>query len=108
MSGMGGGRRETPWERYDEALSKSEHARWVADKLIMGYRPLNEAERFQDEGLFGSDKVKYRKRLKNNASDPVHIDLCSYRDLRRIDPDSLKYDSFLMLSIPGILKRVLG
>lgn len=108
LSGKGGNRRETPWERYDEALSKSEHARWVADKLIMGYRPLNDAERFQEESLFGNMRNQYRKQLKNNASDPVHIDLCSYRDLRRIDPDSLKYDSFLMLSIPGILKRVSG
>ena len=108
LSGMGDNRRETPWERYDEALSKSEHARWVVDKLIMGYRPLNEAERFQEESLFGNNRNQYRKRLKNNASDPVHIDLCSYRDLHRIDPDSLKYDSFLMLGIPGILRRVLG
>lgn len=100
---MGGlGRRENPWEHYDEALSKSEHARWVADKLIMGYRPLNERERFCEEGLFGKEKYQYRKWLKNSAQDPVHIDLCSYRDLRRIDPESLKYDSFLMLSIPWI------
>ena len=101
---MGGlGRCENPWEHYDEALSKSEHARWVADKLIMGYRPLNERERFCEEGLFGKEKYQYRKWLKNSAQDPVHIDLCSYRDLRRIDPESLKYDSFLMLSIPGII-----
>lgn len=86
-----------------EAFSKSEHARWAAEKLIMGFRPLNKAERIHDERLFGNEKKQYRKQLKRNPSDPVHIDLCSYADLRRINPDDLKYDSFLMLAIPIIL-----
>lgn len=101
------------WEKYNEVLSKSEHARWVVEKLIMGYRPLNAEERFQDEKLHvefkGKEKIKnYRKSLKqNNEKDKLaHIDLCSYRDLRRINPDDLKYDSFLMLAIPKILKEV--
>lgn len=101
-----GNRGGNPWEVYNVALSKSEHARWVVDKLIMGFRPLNEKERYQEECLFGNQKKQYRKMLKNNAQDPVHIDLCSYRDLRRVDPDCLKYDNFLMLSIPGILNKV--
>lgn len=87
-----------------EAFSKSEHARWVTEKLIMGFRSLNKEERIHDERLFGDKKKQYRKQLKSNPSDPVHIDLCSYADLRRINPDDLKYDSFLMLAIP-IIKR---
>lgn len=92
-------------EENNEPLSKSEHARWVAEKLIMGFRPLNQQERIHDERLFGEEKKQYRSQLKNNPSDPVHIDLCSYSDLRRINPEDLKYDSFLMLAIPAILKR---
>lgn len=88
-----------------EALSKSEHARWVTEKLIMGFRPLNKEERIHDERLFGNEKKQYRKQLKNNPSDPVHVDLCSYADLRRINPEDLKYDSFLMLAIPKILEK---
>lgn len=99
-------RKENYWEKHIEALSKSEHARWVAEKLIMGYRPLNSEERIKDERIMGPKKLKeHRKRLKSNPKNPVHIDLCSYDDLRRIDPDNMRYDSFLMLSIPEILKR---
>ena len=99
-------RKENYWEKHIEALSKSEHARWVVEKLIMGYRPLNPTERIKDERIMGSKKLKeHRKQLKSNSKDPVHIDLCSYLDLRRIDPDNMRYDSFLMLAIPEILKK---
>ena len=93
------------WEECVEALSKSEHARWATDKLIMGFRPLNLKERLQDERSFGKEKEQYRSQLKKNAQDPVHIDLCSFAELRRINPSDLKYDSFLTLAIPRILKH---
>lgn len=99
------------WAKYNEQLSVSEHARWVVEKLVMGYRPLNSKERYYDEMLHvqfkNKDKrKKYRDSLKRRDSDPAHIDLCSYRDLRRINPDDLKFDSFLMLAIPNILAKV--
>ena len=93
------------WEECVEGLSKSEHARWTTDKLIMGFRPLNLKERMQDECSFGKEKERYRSQLKKNAHDPVHIDLCSFAELRRINPSDLKYDSFLTLAIPRILKQ---
>ena len=89
-----------------EAYSKSEHARWVTEKLIMGFRPINKAERIQDERSTGIAKAQYRKQLKENPSDPTHIDICDYTTLRRIDPESLKYDAFLMLAIPMIQDSV--
>ena len=99
------------WEKYNELLSVSEHARWIVEKLIMGYRPFNEIERYHDETLHAQFKnkdkrKKYRDGLKRNDQDPAHIDLCPYRDLRRINPDDMKYDSFLMLAIPKILERM--
>lgn len=99
------------WERYNEALSMSEHARWVVEKLIMGYRPFNDEEHHQNEILRAQFKSKnklkkYQNSLKRNDEKLAHIDLCSYRDLRRINPDNLKYDSFLMLAIPKILDKV--
>ena len=98
--------KEDYWEKHIKTLSKSEHARWVVEKLIMGYRPLGIEERIEDERIMGSKKLKeHRKRLKSNPDNPAHIDLCSYADLRRIDPDNMKYDSFLMLAIPEILKK---
>lgn len=94
------------WEYHNEALSISEHARWMVEKLIMGYRPMNNEERFKYECYQGKKRKDYVKKLKKRAEDPAHIDLCSYHDLRRIDPDNMKYDSFLMLAIPKILDKI--
>lgn len=93
------------WEKYYDVLGISEHARWVVEKLLLGYRPLNLQERLMDESLVVDKerRKQFRKDLKNNWKSPAHIDLCSFSDLRRIDPDSMKYDSFLMLGIPEIL-----
>ena len=101
-------KRENLWEKYNEALSKSEHARWVVEKLIMGFSPLNSLQRFKDESLFydKKEKARYRRSLKKQTKYPAHIDICSYADLRRINPDDLKFDSFLMLAIPKILRKV--
>ena len=93
------------WARHNEALSLSEHNRWMVERLIMGIRQFDTAERLTYETLFGRSRMTYWKRLKNNHKDPAHVDLCSYRDLRRIDPNNLKYDSFLLLAIPIILEK---
>jgi hypothetical protein len=94
------------WENNIIALSISEHSRWVVEKLILGFRPMSDQERACYESLFGAKRKAYYQKLKNNAVSPVHIDLRSYRDLRRADPDNLKYDSFLMLAIPLILDKI--
>ncbi len=87
-------------EKNFDLLVRSEHARWNVEKLVAGFRPLNAAERYSDETLFGDEKKNYRKELKKQR---VHIDLCSYADLRRIDINSLKYDYLMILAIPHIL-----
>ena len=99
------------WEDNNESLSKSEHARWVVEKLILGYRPLNPEEQYHLDSLHAElnsamKKKQFLDKLKNRDEDMAHVDLCSYSDLRRIKPEDLKYDSFLMLAIPEILKRV--
>ena len=101
-----GVKEQDAWEKNNEALSVSEHNRWVVDKLIMGFRPVTAEERLRYETLFGRRRYEYWRHLKNDASSPSHIDMCSYRDLRRIDPENLKYDSFLMLAIPIILRKL--
>lgn len=96
------------WEKYFLSLSKSEHARWVVEKLILGFKPMSNQQRLTDEGYIRNkeEKKKYRKDIKSNWLAPTHIDLCSYSDLRRVSPDDMKYDSFLMLAIPSILAKV--
>lgn len=97
--------RSTIWEQNNSALSLSEHGRWVVEKLVMGFSPLTSRERTEYGSFFGKKRATYSKRLKSDAVHPAHIDICSYRDLCRVDPDSLKYDSFLMLAIPLILDK---
>ena len=84
------------WSLYYEALCKSEHARWIVEKLIMGFRPLSSQERIKDESFsYDSRRRKqFRNSLKNNNNDPVHVDICSNNDLRRISPNDIKYDGF--------------
>lgn len=86
-------------------LAKCEHARWNVEKLILGFRPLSDEEHFEDERLFGNDRKDYRKSLKLKG---IHIDLCSYSTLRRINPGDMKYDCFLMIAIPRIIKESLS
>lgn len=94
------------WEINNEALSCSEHNRWVVERLIMGFSPLSVSQRLQYDSLFGKRREEYAKLLKNQSEAPAHIDICSYRDLRRINPNDMKYDSFLMLAIPLILEKI--
>ena len=97
---------EEAWEECIDGLSKSEHARWVAEKLIMGFRPITEREQLEAEYLFGAERRQLFNQLKKNPQDPAHVDLCSFAQLRRINPYDMKYDSFLMLAIPGILQKL--
>lgn len=101
-------RKENFWEKHNEALSKSEHSRWVVEKLIMGFRSLNNEERLYDESLapYKTRRKGFRDNLKSDENKLAHIDLCSNSDLRRVNPDDMKYDSFLMLAIPKILEKI--
>ena len=88
------------------ALAHSEHNRWLAEKLILGFEPYGRKEKIEYARLFGMQRKEYSDQLKNRLSSPMHINLCSNKELRRIDPDNMKYDSFLMLAIPLILSHV--
>lgn len=89
-----------------EPLARTEHARWNVEKLIMGFRPFNEKEALEDE-LALQGRNAHRKKLKNRTEDPAHIDIASYSDLKRINPQDMKYDHFIILAIPYILRKVL-
>lgn len=78
------------------AMSRSEHARWNVEKLINGFRPYTKDEVIEDENLTGDERTKNIKAKKANR---IHNDLCNYSRLRRIDLNSIKYDSFLLLAM---------
>lgn len=83
-----------------ESLAKVEHARWNVEKLLLGYRAYTKEEHYADEFLFGHEQAEARKLMKNKK---IHIDICSYSSLIRIDPYSSKYDCLLTLAIDDIL-----
>lgn len=88
------------------ALVRCEHARWNVEKLIMGFGPLLPKQWYQLECCFGTDRKALIKKWKKAQDNPRHIDLCSYKDLRRVNPGDMKYDYFLILAMPSILKEV--
>lgn len=81
-------------------LVKCEHTRWNVERLIMGYKPLEKEELFEIECCFGQERKGKIKAYKNSCR---HIDLCSNKNLRRINPADVKYDYFLMLAMPQIV-----
>ncbi len=85
------------------ALSKCEHSRWIAEKLILDFRPWTSENHYEYSRMFDKSKKDYRKNLKNKN---VHYDICSYRDICRRDPASRKYDTFLVLLMLNIDKMV--
>ncbi len=87
-----------------KALSECEHSRWNAEKLILGFSPLSRSESYTDE-IKLNHRNDYRKGLKKRDKAPAHIDLVSNADLKRINPDDLKYDCFIMLAMPTILMQ---
>lgn len=86
-----------------KAMARCEHSRWNVEKLILGFSPFSPQEHYEYNCRFGSSRSSYRNGLKKNKGH--HINLCSYEDLYRIDPDNMKYDSFLMLAMVKILKE---
>jgi len=86
-----------------QILAKCEHARWNTEKLILGFAPFTPKEQYEVHRLFGLQRNALRKKLKDNKAH--HIDLCSYQDLRRRDPNNRKYDCFLMMAMVRILKE---
>ena len=83
-------------------LAKCEHTRWNSEKLILGFRAWDAQESYRYELLYGKEAKDFKDGKKKDES--AHMDICSNRTLRRIDIEAVKYDNFLMLSIPHILR----
>lgn len=83
-------------------LSRSEHSRWVAEKLIMEFKPWTAKHHYEYSILFGDAKKAYEKSLKKQK---IHLDICSYHDLCRLDPSNRKFDTFLILTMLQMLKE---
>ncbi len=87
-------------------LAYTEHARWNVEKLILGYTPYTKALNYKLFTSYGDEKRKLIKKLKNvGGANKYHVDLRSCNELIRVNKEDIKYDYFLTLCIPHILKR---
>lgn len=81
-------------------LVRCEHSRWNVERLIMGYSPLSKEELYDIECCFGKERKNKIRNYKNNFK---HIDICSSKNLQRLNPADVKFDYFLMLAMPQII-----
>ena len=83
-------------------LGKMEHNRWVAEQLLMRYRPLSKQE--QDEAKVESlsvsseNKKKYKKQF-------AHLDICSNERLNEVDYNISELDIRMIEVLPEIYRK---
>lgn len=84
-------------------LAEVEHNRWNVEKLLMGYRILNQKEK---EGItklgIGTESYKTKRGLLKGDPTKAHLDICPFSELKVIDPGVEDYDYLLSLAIPDI------
>lgn len=83
-----------------EAMSYSEHLRWVTQKLVGGFRPLykNELDEVIINGKLNKDRKEFYKRTKR-----AHLDICSCEQLGEFEP-GINNDEKVIKSIPLLLR----
>lgn len=81
-----------------DLLTEVEHNRWSVEELILGFRPVTDAEQQQVE-----KDISMKKKLRR---DKIHYDLRNYNDLREdsTGKNANVYDMALTQSIPLIIK----
>lgn len=92
-----------------DTMAEVEHNRWNVEKLLTGYRALTDKEwdsllLYRKNGKEDNFKKfnDYRNSLKNWPT-RAHADLCSFEELKRVDPDICHFDYDLCKAIPGII-----
>lgn len=79
------------------AMAYSEHMRWVTERLIMGYRPLEKTE-------YESIKTGTESKEGFKSSHRAHLDICSNETLEKVDPKAPQNDKDNILNLPLILR----
>lgn len=91
-----------------DILAEVEHNRWNTEKLMMGYRPLNNEEivEFMEMLKNGVSIEDYylRKNALKNGWDKAHLDICSFEQLKTYDKPSIEYDVVLNKAFPAIVE----
>lgn len=97
-----------------ERMAQTEHNRWLTERLMMSYRPVDKEEKREDgkmlknwfdfyESSMQEDDREREKRLliaKNRA----HIDICSNEQLHIVDKTVLQNDSNIIFYMSTLLE----
>ena len=91
-------------------LNEVEHNRWNTEKLLMGYRPLNNKEivpfvEMLDKKVGIEEYYKLKRELKSGW-DMAHLNICSFDQLKIYDYPSIEYDYIMTKSFPAIVERM--
>lgn len=100
-------------ERVCKALALTEHNRWITERLMMGFRPLDNNEKewqyfIKEEtenpknDISQKEKKEHKEYLK--IKNRAHLDICSNETLAKIDADAPNNDLQLVRAMPMILK----
>ena len=91
-----------------EILARCEHNRWNIEKLLRGYRPCNREQQDEIISFIGKDgkAFKARKNFYKNGVLRIHLDICSYERLRKVDEGVLRWDVMINEAMPKIAGRV--
>ena len=92
-----------------EMLVHVEHNRWNTEKLLTGFRPLEEQELKEFDCMIqeNSDykEIKKQKKFYQQGWEMAHLDICSFEDLKVYDAPSIVYDEILTRALPYIVLR---
>lgn len=83
-------------------LAKVEHARWNMEQLLMGYRPVDVTK--QKELTDITDKEEKKKKKNKLKSQMIHLNICSFNKLEKIDGGSIQVDKGISSIIAEELK----
>jgi len=73
-------------------IQKTEHNRWVTERLLLGVRPLYKDELDQWLKIEDENERKKDKKFKQKK-EWRHVDICSNGMLEKVDPAALKFDN---------------
>ena len=93
-----------------DILSEVEHNRWNTEKLLMGYRPLNDKEivpfiEMLKNKVSLAEYYTLKKELKTGW-DMAHLNICSFDQLKVYDNPSIEYDVIMTKAFPAIVEKM--
>ena len=97
-----------------KAWTETEHQRWMVQRLLLGYRPLDDFDEDNEEmytsgwSYFKSHSKKYTQSWKNEKERLIstyraHLDICSCSMLENVDELMCKYDQIVIDTLDKLM-----